>query len=196
MKVATIVMGVSLLFPFNAMLLITVSAEGESENLIANGSFEDGKASWGEYAEHGFGVIDQTTATDGKCSLKMDGSAALDLFRGAGQNLTVKLEPSTEYLLKADIKRSAEGGKGSYVGVDVLEKANKEDDWSPPHRFARKPEKGINVWEHFEARFKTNDQIAAATLELYNVNTGGMVWFDNIQLIKVEKRASNAKSTP
>ncbi|MFH2067959.1 MAG: carbohydrate binding domain-containing protein [Candidatus Omnitrophota bacterium] len=162
----------------------TASAQGTpGTNLIVNGSFENGLESWNiDSAHHPERIApDDSTSTDSEFSLKSDGATTdTPLFVAIQQNLAGKLKPLQEYIVKADIQRTT--AKGT-ICVAVLEKPKEKThlDWTY-NWCGKNPEKGLNTWEHFELKFKTGPKVDDAIIMLYNIGSGGIAWFDNIQL--------------
>jgi len=159
-------------------------------NLVANGSFEEGKNGWGTWdADHPELItVDDSLSTDGDKSLKLDGSRARNLFINAHYPVTLK--PNTRYLLKADIRRTVVGSGDIYAAVLIW------DEKTGQYKFTNynlPATKGVNVWEHYEIPVITpnwegprghgSEQILVS---LYNTMSGGIAWFDNIQLLEAK----------
>ena len=172
------------LLALNGVCFAVLAQEKSETNLIGNGSFEEGMKYWGGRPPARI-TVDDSTSTDGKYSMKLDGTTTeTAIWMAAGQSLTSgRIEPSTEYILKGDIRRTT--AKGS-VGIVVLEKPKEKtnNDWTY-HWCGKNPEKGLNAWEHFELKFKTNPKVDDAMVQLYNIQSGGIVWFDNLRLMEV-----------
>jgi len=174
-------------------------------NLVINGSFEKGSSADGSFKEKTFywskdnGVrqsgicnVDNTTSTDGEKSLRIDSTIEAQfghnraVYQILNSNFRGKLKPSTEYILKADIKRTTTKlFKKDYVSVNLLEKAEMGGKWKC-HECGNKSTK-TNVWEHFEIRFKTKSKICRATIYIYNKRSQGIAWFDNIVLEEISE---------
>jgi hypothetical protein len=83
-----------------------------------------------------------------------------------------------------DIKRTV-NEKGTVMAA-VLEKENKNNtDWTSTHECGKLGQSG--KWEHFELKFTTGSEIFDSVVILYNINTEGIVWYDNVSLIEVKK---------
>lgn len=167
--------------------VVSSAEENTSKNLISNGNFEQGLKSWTITKDHSpeKASLDKSSFTSGKNSLKLDGTTDDEepFFIMVEQALHGKIKPSTEYILKADIKRTTRGK----ISVELLERPQVGSRWTV-HYCGLKTEKKLNNWEHFELKFKTNSEIQAALLVIYNVCTGGIAWIDNIELIEVKAK--------
>ena len=178
-----ILIWVMVLFMLGGACFTSSAQETPGTNIIINGSFEDGLKSWNIDSAHHPELIspDDSTSTDSEFSVKSDGTTTdTPLFVAIQQNLAGKLKPSQVYILKADIKRTATKGT---ISVAVLEKPKEKTyaEWAY-HWCGKNPEKGLNTWEHFELKFKTDAKVDDAIIMLYNIGSGGIAWFDNIQL--------------
>lgn len=160
-----------------ALMLNAQNIQAEKVNLVGNFSFEYGVENW-----TGPGAADSGTFTNGKSSLKLDGVEKPGCIYDS-QNITANLKPSTKYVFSVDIKR-ATVEKGT-VYAAVLEKAKQDDKgWTSTHACGSDGQAG--KWEHFELKFTTGTEINFALVILYNVNTGGAVWYDNVSLVEAE----------
>lgn len=188
MKGKKILIWGSAMFVLSGICFASSAQETPVTNLVVNGSFEDSMSTWtvnsSTPAERY--SMDNSGFTDGKCSLKLDGTVPLatnstPYFMSVEQ--AVELKPSTSYILKVDIKRNTVRSK---IAFAVLQqpagKANEQWDYL---WFGENPTKGIDTWEHFELKFKTNPVVDRTLIELYNISSGGIAWFDNIQLTEV-----------
>ena len=158
------------------LMLNAQNVQTEKANLIENGSFEGRMLSW-----HGPGIADMEIFTDGKTSLKLDNKGK-PVFMYVQQNIKARLKPSTEYVFSVDIKRMNKKGT---VMAAVLEKENKNNtDWTSTHECGKQGQS--EKWEHFESKFTTDSEIYDSVIILYNVNTEGAVWYDNVSLVEVK----------
>lgn len=174
------------MFMLSGVCCIASAQETPGTNLVINGSFENAVSNWyTNPTAHPERVSpDDSTSTDSERSLKLDGTTPDTLFwMGTSSGLGGKLKSAQDYILKADIRRTTNKGK---IGVAIVEKPE-EKTWNESilHWCGRNSEKELNIWEHFELKFKTNPKVDAAAIYLYNIDSGGIAWFDNIQLIEV-----------
>ena len=160
-----------------ALMLNVQNVQAGKLNLVVNGGFENGVVQWS-----GPGVADSVEFKDGKSSLKLDG-AGKPVFLYDQQGIWMDMKPLTEYVLSWDSKRTtAEKGK---VMAGVLEKAKKTDGtWTSEHLGKMQVEAG--KWEHFELKFTTGTEIADAIVILYNIETEGTVWYDNVSVVEAK----------
>ncbi len=174
------------LIPF--LLLTPLHAQEAGENLIENGSFEEGIAHWSSYEGKPAPLEDDTSSTEGKVSLRMQGedpARGSVGFQAVYQNLTRKLKPDTDYILKGKIKRTALAeDQKSMIAISLLERQTADEPWTQ-HVIGTNPMDSTNVWEPFELTFRTNSEIEAASVHLYNVSSNAIVWFDEIELHEV-----------
>lgn len=171
------------MFILSGVCFTSSAQETPGKNIVIGGSFEDGLKSWNIDSAHHPEKIspDDSTSTDSEFSVKSDGTTTdTPLFVAIQQNLAGKLKPAQDYILKADIKRTTIKGT---ISVAVLEKPKEKTyaEWTY-HWCGKNPEKGLNTWEHFELKFKTNPTVDDAIIMLYNIDSEGIAWFDNIQL--------------
>jgi hypothetical protein len=182
-----ILIGVMVMFMLGGACFTSSAQETPGTNLVINGSFENGMNNWGVEPGHNPERVslDNSTSTDSERSLKSDGTATdTPLFIATNQFLNGKLKPSQAYILKADIRRTTNNGK---ISVALLEKPAEKtyNEWTY-HWCGANSEKGlIDTWEHFELEFKTNPKVDNVIVILYNLFSGGIAWFDNIQLTEV-----------
>ncbi len=158
------------------VLTLTLNAQTEKVNLVENGSFENG--TWGGTG----GVIDGETFMDGKSSLKLDSEGKAKFMYATQGILASNLKPATDYILSMNIKRT-NSGKGSVYGAVLIKKAD-EKDWSKT--FACVVQDKAGEWTHSELKFKIESDVGQAIIILYNINTEGIVWYDNVSLVEVK----------
>lgn len=158
-------------------MLNAQSSDNANVNLVKNGDFEENNKNW-----VGTGYPDFKTVSKGKMALKVH-TAAANKFIYKTQDITKALKPSTTYIFSVDIKReNADKGK---VMAGVLERAEKDKKgWSSTHLCGKKGK--ANEWETFNMEFTTGAKISTAIVILYNINTGGAVWYDNVSLVEAK----------
>ncbi|MFH2069067.1 MAG: hypothetical protein ABII89_06370 [Candidatus Omnitrophota bacterium] len=188
MKEKRILTWIAVIFMLSGVCFMASAQEAPGTNLVINGSFEKGTSDWNinpsTPPERYF--PDDSTSADGEWSLKLDGTIALTTtstpyFMLADQIISGKIKPSTNYILKADIRRSTARNR---IFAAVLERPTAPiagENWTY-HICGEGSEGELNTWEHFELKFTTNPEIQAALIALYNVSSGGIAWFDNIRL--------------
>ncbi|MFH0796364.1 MAG: carbohydrate binding domain-containing protein [Candidatus Omnitrophota bacterium] len=189
MKGKKILIWVTVIFMLSGVCFTSSAQETPETNLVINGSFEKGMSNWSTNpsAPQKLYSVDDSISTDSECSLKLDGTTTdTPFFMAAGgyeSVLSGKLKPLTGYIVKADIRRTTAKG---CIAVALLEKPKEKtcDEWTY-HWCGKNPEKGLNTWEHFELKFKTNPKVDDVSIQLYNIGSGGIAWFDNIQLTEV-----------
>ena len=161
-----------------ALMLTAQNVQTEKLNLVENGGFEkDITVLW-----DGPGTVDNEIFKDGKGSLKLDNKGT-KAFMYDQQNITKKLKPSTKYVFSVDIKRTS-NEKGRVLAA-VLEKENKNNtDWTSIHECGGKGQTG--KWEHFELEFTTESEIYDSVVILYNIETEGIVWYDNVSVVEAK----------
>jgi hypothetical protein len=170
MKGKKVLVWVTVLFMLSSVCFIASAQETPEKNLIINGSFEDAVSNWyTNPTAHPERVSpDDSTSTDSERSLKLDGTTPDKPFwMGTSGGLGGKLKPAQDYILKADIRRTVNKGT---IGIAIVEKPE-EKTWneSISHWCGTNSEKGLNTWEHFELKFKTNPKVDAAAIYLYNM---------------------------
>ncbi len=160
-----------------ALVLNVQSVQAGKLNLVVNGGFENGVVQW-----IGSGAADSVEFKGGKSSLKLDGTGK-PVFIYEMQVIYMDMTPLTEYVLSWDSKRTT-AGKGK-VMAGVLEKAKKTDtSWTSEHLGKIQEEAG--KWEHFELKFTTGAEIYDAQVILYNIETEGTVWYDNVSVVEAK----------
>ena len=152
-------------------------------NLAVNGSFARGMASWGRSQQPHRISIDETTATVGSQSIRLDGVLEPgEAPVNVAATHAINLKPGTAYLLRADIKRTKFAG---VISVDVLERDRPEVYWTHHVCGDRATDSDLpGKWGRYEKRFRTSDNLAESLLILYNRGSDAVAWFDNVQLFE------------
>ena len=191
MKGKRILIWGAVIFMLSGVCFTSSAQETPGTNLVINGSFEKGMSNWeinpSTPAERY--SLDDSTSTDSKWSLKLDGKIVLSttstpFFMLVDQTVSGKIKPSTRYILKADIRRSTARNR---IFVALLERPiapTAGENWIY-HICGEGSGGELNTWEHFELKFTTNPEIQAALIGIYNVSSGGIAWFDNIRLEEI-----------
>ncbi|MBI3919974.1 MAG: hypothetical protein HY318_01050 [Armatimonadetes bacterium] len=168
-------------------LAVSVYALGRplfAQNPVPNASFEEA-GGWATPSEHHPEKVtfDRTTAFDGGASLKLDGRGGKYFIDshcgGAG------LRPGKTYSVRVAIRRTTTEG---HVTFSVLEKGE-GPGWRSTFSFGNKGSKGKDRWEYFSGTFKVPADTRERLLILYNVNSGGVVWFDDIEIVEIPEGA-------
>ena len=163
------------------LLLLTLGQFLYSEELIKNGSFEDGLKHW---IVKGKATINNTEAAFGKNSLQ------ITLDKPVWQRVfqTINIQPSTEYILEYYVKCKdvvpKAGAKFAGAASQVLAKKyfpsiGSAGPW--------KLDKDNTSWKKVSYKFKTTKDDKTITIQFLLSNASGTVWFDNISLKQNKK---------
>lgn len=167
-----------------ALALSALGTPGDGENLIPNGSFE-GTGGWSTPSEHHPEKVtfDQTIAVDGRASLKLDGRGGK--FFIDSHCSSARLRPGAVYAASVAIRRTTTEG---YVSLAVLEKGEGQG-WRATFSLGSAGSKGKDRWEYFRGTYKLPGDTKETLLILYNVNSGGIVWFDEVEITEMPEGA-------
>lgn len=158
----------------------------EKENLLVNGSFEDG-------SDEGFGIgtgqsiVEDETAPDGTHYLSENGDAT---SWGVGTSQSVSVSPNTEYTLTGTAKVTS--GATYWIGANVdgreiysVFSANTgyTDTTNTSSKYAYTVKAGATDWTDFEIIFTTGS--STSTINIYTwLSTGGYGYVDNLVLVE------------
>ena len=155
-----------------------------SENLVINGSFEDGKNGWSEsHAE----VVEGNDAPDGTHYLRDNGSSTT---WGDGTSQEVAVEPETQYILTGAAK--VDSSDPYYVGVNVDGKeiyavfstdSNFTDNTDTEEKLAADVYAGVTEWTTFEVPITTGAE--TTSVSVYTWIDNGYGYLDNVVLKEV-----------
>ena len=162
------------------------TAPETGDNLLVNGSFENGTDGWNLGA--GASVLEGENCPDGTHYLEDNGNI---YDWGDGSNQEVSVEPNTEYVLTGNIKVS--GNKVYYAGVNVDGKeiycvastdSNYTDTTNTDKKQAYQVAAGATDWMPFEIRFTTPENIN--TVKMYTwAENGAKGYLDHLELKEV-----------
>ena len=178
----TILRGLAILLFGITLQLAAQTSEPASENQIRNAGFEEGGSCWRLTAG---GTVIKNGAADGGQALQL-GTTGKTAFIYALQDITRRLKPSTEYEFTVDIKRNGIS-KGTVMAAVMTKDAVDAADWTS--KFTCGFQGMSDQWENFKITFKTPERIVQGVVMLYNINTGGTVWYDNLVLKEVSTPA-------
>ena len=162
------------------------TAPETGDNLLVNGSFENGTDGWNLGA--GASVLEGENCPDGTHYLEDNGNI---YDWGDGSNQEVSVEPNTEYVLTGNIKVS--GNKVYYAGVNVDGKeiycvastdSNYTDTTNTDKKQAYQVAAGATDWMPFEIRFTTPENINTVKMYTWTEN-GAKGYLDHLELKEV-----------
>lgn len=157
-----------------------------SENLVENGSFEDGSAGWDNIEGK---VVEDENAPDGSHYLKDNGNE-YGWGNGSNQN-EIAAEPDTEYVLTGWAK--VEGDEPYWVGANVdgreiyavfSTKADYTDTTDTDAKLAYGVYPGADDWTEFEVRFTTGADTSSVNVYTWASN-GAIGYLDNVVLTEI-----------
>ena len=154
------------------------------ENLLTNGSFENGKDGW---SANDATVVEDENAPEGTHYLRDNGTAH---SWGAGSSQSVEVSPDTEYILTGTGKVSS----GVYwVGANVDGKeiysvfssdSSYTDTANTDSKLAYQVCAGAVEWTDFEIRFTTNSDTTSVNIYTW-ADPGATGYVDNLVLTEV-----------
>ena len=159
--------------------------EPAAENLVTNGSFEDGSTGWN--LGTGASVQKGDDAPDGTQYMRDNGDAN---DWGDGSSQSVEVEPDTEYVLTGSAK--VDSSDPYYVGANVDGKeiyavfstdGSYTDTTDNADKLAYEVHAGAADWTDFEIRFTTGSE--TASVNVYTWIDGGYGYLDNVVLKEV-----------
>jgi len=161
--------------------LLSLCVAAGAQNVVPNPSFEE-PGGWGTPSNHfpERATLDRTTAVDGAASLKLDGGGG-EFFVDSHCQKRLDLQPGRTYAVQVAIRRTTNKGT---VGLAVMEKPD-QPAWRATHWFGDKGVRGTDRWQVFQGRFTLPDDTQSTALILYNINSGGVAWYDDISLTPV-----------
>ena len=154
--------------------------EPAAENLVTNGSFEDGSTGWN--LGTGASVQKGDDAPDGTQYMRDNGDAN---DWGDGSSQSVEVEPDTEYVLTGSAK--VDSSDPYYVGANVDGKeiyavfstdGSYTDTTDNADKLAYEVHAGAADWTDFEIRFTTGSE--TASVNVYTWIDGGYGYLDNV----------------
>ena len=153
-----------------------------TQNLVPNPGFEE-PGSWATASNHfpERASFDRTTAVEGACSLKLDGSGG-EFFVDSLCQKRVDLQPGRTYAVQLAIRRTSNKGT---VGLAVLEKPD-QPAWRNMYWFGTTGSRGTDRWQVFQGRFTLPEDTKQTTLIIYNINSGGVAWYDDVAIVPVQ----------
>ena len=162
--------------------------EPAAENLVKNGSFEDGATGWN--LGNGASVQKGDDAPDGTQYLRDNGDANT---WGDGSSQTVGVEPDTEYVLTGSAK--VDGSDPYYAGANVDGReiyavfstdSSYTDTTDNADKLAYEVHAGAADWTDFEIRFTTGPE--TTSVNVYTWIDSGYGYLDNVVLKEVTGR--------
>ena len=159
--------------------------EPAAENLVTNGSFEDGSTGWN--LGTGASVQKGDDAPDGTQYMRDNGDAN---DWGDGSSQSVEVEPDTEYVLTGSAK--VDSSDPYYVGANVDGKeiyavfstdGSYTDTTDNADKLAYEVHAGAADWTDFEIRFTTGSD--TTSVNVYTWIDGGYGYLDNVVLKEV-----------
>ena len=165
------------------------TAPETGDNLLVNGSFENGTDGWNLGA--GASVLEGENCPDGTHYLEDNGNI---YDWGDGSNQEVSVEPNTEYVLTGNIKVS--GNKVYYAGVNVKNKeiycvASTDVIIQTPRiqnkKQAYQVAAGATDWMPFEIRFTTPENINTVKMYTWTEN-GAKGYLDHLGIKRSIRR--------
>lgn len=165
----------------------TDEMEQAEDNLVQNGSFEEGTTGWGDIESE---IIVDENAPDGIHYLKEVGNnGQWGGGIGIGQNVTV--EPDTEYVLTGWAKVGGNEPYWAGANVDGREiyavfstKADYTDTTDTEKKLAYGVYPGANDWTQFEVRFTTGTNTSSVKVYTW-ASAGAIGYLDNVVLTEV-----------
>ena len=159
--------------------------EPAAENLVKNGSFEDGATGWN--LGNGASVQKGDDAPDGTQYLRDNGDANT---WGDGSSQSVEVEPNTEYVFTGSAK--VDSSDPYYVGANVDGReiyavfstdGSYTDTTDNADKLAYEVHAGAADWTEFEIRFTTGPE--TTSVNVYTWIDGGYGYLDNVSLKEV-----------
>ena len=156
-----------------------------AENLVTNGSFEDGATGWN--LGNGASVQSGDDAPDGTQYLRDNGDVN---SWGDGSSQSVAVEPDTEYVLTGSAK--VDSDVPYYVGANVdgreiyavfSSDSGYTDTTDTADKLAYEVHAGAADWTDFEIRFTTGSE--TTSVNVYTWIDGGYGYLDNVVLKEV-----------
>lgn len=150
-------------------------ASGGRQNLLKNGSFEEGQSGWDFTTHHkrGSATVNEAEKRDGKVSIFIENPAADDCF--LKQQVAVK--PKTRYRITAYIKTREVVGKGAGATISLEGGFEKTEVIT-----------GNKSWTKVSFEF---DSGAADSIKIgprlghYSSPVMGKAWFDDVTLVEL-----------
>ena len=161
-------------------------AEPAAENLVTNGSFEEGATGWS--LGNGASVQKGDDAPDGTQYMRDNGDAN---SWGDGSSQKVAVEPDTEYVLTGSAK--VEGNGPYWVGANVDGReiyavfstdSGYTDTTDTAAKLAYAVYPGASDWTEFEVRFTTGADTQSVNVYTW-ANNGAYGYLDNVVLKEV-----------
>ena len=162
-------------------------AEPAAENLVTNGSFEEGTTGWSTGS--GAAVLEGEDAPDGTHYLKDNGDA--NSWGDGSSQSDIAVEPETEYVLTGSAK--AEGNGPYWVGANVDGReiyavfstdSGYTDTTDTAAKLAYAVYPGASDWTEFEVRFTTGADTQSVNVYTW-ANNGAYGYLDNVVLKEV-----------
>lgn len=166
--------------------IVSTSEKEEKENLIVNGSFENGSDGWS--LGEGASVQEAENAPDGTHYLQDNGNK---YSWGDGSSQSVAVKPDTEYVLTGSVKVSS--NTPYWVGANVDGKeiycvasgdSSYTDNTDTDKKLAYQVAAGATDWTDFEVRFTTGSETSSVNIYTWAGN-GGYGYLDNLILTEV-----------
>ena len=165
--------------------IVSKDVKAPAENLVVNGSFEDGVTGWSLGSGASIEIGDD--APDGTQYMRDNGAAN---SWGDGSSQRVAVEPETEYVLTGSAKVDSESPY--YVGANVdgreiyavfSEKKDYTDTADSDEKLAYDVHAGVTGWTDFEVRFTTGSD--TESVNVYTWIDNGYGYLDNVVLTEV-----------
>lgn len=166
----------------NTVVLGLMVTAVSGQNLMPNGSFEE-QGSWATPGDHHpeRATFDRATAADGAASLKLDGKGGK--FFVDSHCTQARFSPGRSYAVRVAIRRTSTEG---HINLSVLEKGQ-GPGWRSTFAFGTTGSKGKDRWEYFSGTFRLPADTRETLTIAYNVNSGGVVWFDDIEIREMQE---------
>ena len=162
-------------------VLLSLGTVARAQDIVPNPDFEE-KGGWATASNHHPDRVafDRTTAAAGACSLKLDGSGGE--FFVDSQCRSLDLQPGGTYAVEVAVRRTTNKGT---VGLALMEKPD-QPAWRTTHWFGDKGSRGTDRWQVFQGLVSLPADTKTTALILYNINSGGVAWFDGIRITRTQ----------
>lgn len=164
-----------------AVALLVASVALAGENLVANGGFEQ-DGGWSTAGIHHPDLVSYSTSTavEGARGLCQDGRGE-PVFM-LTQHQIADIKPGTRYAVRGAIRTTATEGH-VYIAVHEYSK----DGATTTLTLGRGGTRPIGHWQYAGGEFTAREDTQRAYVFLYNINSKGVAWFDDIEVREISE---------
>lgn len=161
----------------SALLVASLALAGE--NMVANGGFEQ-DGGWSTAGIHHPELVTYSTSTavEGARSLCQDGRGE-PVFM-LTQHQIADIKPRTRYAVRGAIRTTATEGH-VYIAIHEYSK----DGATTTLTLGRGGTRPVGHWQYASGEFTAREDTQRAYVFLYNINSKGMAWFDDIEVYEM-----------